>query len=89
MADSSVVDAVVHRNTHGFPLLVAASVLWAAAAAFTFTLMLPLNIRLARADSTSSPKQSLIDYQRWSARHLPRLLILAAALLCLLLASYA
>jgi len=84
-----IVDAVVHRNAPGFSLLAAASVLWVAAAAFTFALMLPLNIRLERTDSTSSPNQSLIDYQRWSARHLPRLLMLAAALLCLLLASYA
>jgi uncharacterized membrane protein len=84
-----IVQAVVHRHEPGFSLLVAASVLWAAAAAFTLTLMLPLNSRLARADSASSPKQSLLDYKRWSARHLPRLLVLAAALLCLLLASYA
>ena len=84
-----IVGAIVHRHESGFALLVAASVLWAAAAAFTFTRMLPLNSRLARADSTSSPKQSLLDYKRWSVRHLPRLLVLAAALLCLLLASYA
>ena len=42
-----IVEAVVHRNQPGFSLLVAASALWVAAAAFTFTLMLPLNIRLA------------------------------------------
>ena len=84
-----IVAAVVHHNEPGFSLLVAASVLWSAAAAFTLTLMLPLNSRLARADLTSSPKQSLLDFTRWSARHLPRLLVLAAALLCLLLASYA
>ena len=81
-----IVEAIVRRNEPGFSLLVAASALWVAAAAFTFTFMFSLNSRLARADSTSSPKQSLLDYQRWSARHLPRLLILAAALLCLLLA---
>jgi uncharacterized membrane protein len=84
-----IVEAVVHRNRPGFSLLVAASALWVAAAAFTLTLMLPLNSRLARADSTSSPKQSLLDYKRWSERHLPRVLVLAAALLCLLLAIYA
>jgi uncharacterized membrane protein len=84
-----IVQSVVHRNEPGFSLLVAASVLWAAAAAFTLTLTLPLNSRLARADSASSPKESLLDYKQWSARHLPRLLVLAAALLCLLLASYA
>ena len=84
-----IVQAVVHWHAPGFSLLVAASVLWAAAAAFTLTLMLPLNSRLARADSASSPKQSLLDYKLWSARHLPRLLLLAAALFCLLLASYA
>ena len=84
-----IVEAVVQRNQPGFSLLVAASVLWAAAAAFTLTLMLPLNNRLARADSTASPKESLLDYKQWSVRHVPRLLVLAAALLCLLLASYA
>lgn len=84
-----IVEAVVHRNEPGFSLLVAASALWVAAAAFTLTLMLPSNSRLARANSTSLPQQSLLDYKRWSARHLPRLLVLAAALLCLLLASYA
>jgi hypothetical protein len=36
-----------------------------------------------------APEQSLLDYKRWSMRHLPRLLVLAAALLCLLLANYA
>jgi uncharacterized membrane protein len=84
-----IVEAVVHRSEPGFALLVAASVLWAAAAAFTFAFMLPANNRLARADATSAPRESLLDYKRWSARHLPRLLVLAAALLCLLLASYA
>jgi hypothetical protein len=79
----------VHRNESGFSLVVAATALWIAAAALTFTFMFSLNSRLARADSTSSPQQSLLDYKRWSARHLPRLLVLAAALLCLLLASYA
>jgi uncharacterized membrane protein len=62
-----IAEAVVHRNLPGFSLLVAASVLWASAAAFTLTLMLPLNTRLARADAASSPKQSLLDYKRWSA----------------------
>ena len=84
-----IVEAIVHRNEPGFSLLVAASPLWVAAAAFTLTLMLPLNSRLARADSTSSPQQSLLDYKRWSVRHLPRLLMLAAALFCLMLASNA
>jgi hypothetical protein len=50
--------------------------------------MLSLNNRLARADSLSTPMQCLHDYKNWSARHLPRLLVLAAALLCLLLAGY-
>jgi uncharacterized membrane protein len=81
-----IVEAVVHRNEPDFSLLVAASALWVAA--FTLTVVLPLNSRLARADSTSSPEQSLLDYKRWSMRHLPRLLVLAAALLCLLLANY-
>ena len=84
-----IVEAVVHRNEPGFSLFVAACVLWVAAAAFTFMFMFSSNTRLARADSTSSPNQLLPDYQRWSARHLPRLLVLAAALFCLLLASYA
>ena len=84
-----IVEAIVQRHQPGFSLLVASSALWAAAAAFTLTLMLPLNNRLARASATSSPKQSLLDYRQWAVRHLPRLLVLAAALLCLLLASYA
>ena len=69
-----IVEAVVHRNEPRFSLFVAACVLWVAAAAITFTLMLSLNNRLARAESLSSPQQSLLDYERWSARHLPRLL---------------
>ena len=81
-----IVEVVVHRNEPGFSLFVAATALSVAAAAFTFTLMFSLNSRLARADSISSPKQSLLDYQQWSGRHLPRLLMLAAALLYLLLA---
>ena len=84
-----IVEVVVHRHEPGFSLFVAATALWIAAAVITFTLMFSMNSRLARADSIASPEQSLLDYKRWSARHLPRLLVLAAALLCLLLASYA
>ena len=83
-----IVEAVVHRNQPGFSLFVAATALWIAAAAFTFTFMFSANSRLARATSPSSPQQSLLDYKQWPARHLPRLLVLAAALLCFLLASY-
>src|SRR5271169_785575 len=51
-----IVEAVMHRNEPGFSLLVAASALWVAAAAFTLTLIQPLNSRLTRADgSTRSP----------------------------------
>jgi hypothetical protein len=70
-------------------VLVVATALWIAAAVFTFSFMFSLNSRLARADSMSSPKRSPIDYKHWSARHLPRPLILVAALLCLLLVNYA
>src|SRR5271166_2645732 len=71
-----IVEAVVHRNEPGFSLFAAASALWVAAAAFTFTFMFSANSRLAPADSTSSPQQSLLDYKQWSGRHLPRLLLL-------------
>jgi tryptophan-rich sensory protein len=42
-----IVEAVVHRNEPGFSVLVAASALWVAAAAFTFTFMFSLNSRLS------------------------------------------
>jgi uncharacterized membrane protein len=69
-----IVKVVVHRKMPGFSLLVATTALWIAAAVYTFSFMLSLNSRVALADSMSSPKQSLIDYKHWSARHLPRLL---------------
>ncbi len=83
-----IAEAVVHRNDPSFALLVAACILCVAAAVFTFTRMLPQNNRWARAASMSSPNESLLDYKHWATRHLPRLLVLIAALVCLLLASF-
>jgi hypothetical protein len=71
-----VVEAVIHRNARGFSLFVAATALWAAAVVLTFTLMFSQNSRRLRF---------LIE--KITARHLPRLLIQAVALLCLLLPS--
>jgi uncharacterized membrane protein len=85
-----VSEAVVRHNESGFYFLVAACILWIAAAAFTFLFMFSLNTRLARTDPNSSPKEPLLllDFKRWAARHRPRLAVLTAALLCLLLARH-
>ena len=83
-----VSEAVVRHNETGFYFLVAACILWIAAAAFTFLFMFSLNTRLARTDPNSSPKESLLDFKRWAARHRHRLVALIAALLCLLLAGH-
>jgi len=83
-----VSEAVVRHNETGFYLLAAACILWIAATAFTFTFMFSLNSRLARTDPNSSSKESLLDFKRWAARHRPRLAVLMAAFLCLLLAGH-
>jgi Na+/melibiose symporter-like transporter len=67
---------------------VEACILWIAAAAFTFLFMFSLNTRLARTQTNSSLKESLLDFKRWAARHAPRLVVLTAALLCFLLARH-
>jgi uncharacterized membrane protein len=60
-----VSEAVVRHNETGFYFLVAACILWIAAAAFTFIFMFPLNTRLARTDPNSSPKESHSTSSVW------------------------
>ena len=83
-----VSEAVIRHNEAGFYFLVAACILWIAAAAFTFLFMFSLNTGLARTRPNSSPKQALLDFKHWAARHRPRLVALTAALLCFLVARY-
>ncbi|MGA8598788.1 MAG: DUF1772 domain-containing protein [Bryobacteraceae bacterium] len=83
-----IVEAVLRRHESSFSLLVASCVLWVAAAVFTLTFMLPLNSRLARTDTSISSRQASTDYENWAKRHLPRLFVLMAALLCFLFAIY-
>ncbi len=83
-----IVETVLRRHESSFPLLVASCILWIAAAVFTLALMLPANNRLARGDTSISPSRVSADYENWAKRHVPRLLVLMAALLCFLFATY-
>ena len=83
-----ITNAVLRRHEPSLPFLIASCVLWAAAAAFTLILMLPLNTRLARLDANAPSKQAVSDYTYWAKRHLPRLCLLTAAFLSFLFANY-
>ncbi len=83
-----IVEAVLRRHDPDIPYLFASCFFWIAAAVVTFTLMLPLNTRLARTDPNAYSKQTVTDYSNWSKRHLPRLCLLGAAFLSFLLAIY-
>lgn len=80
-----IAEAVLHRRTFGESLLISASALWLAVIVLTLIFLVPINNRMMRLDAKSSAA-SLEEHSRWELLHRGRVAVLAASMVCFLLA---
>jgi uncharacterized membrane protein len=80
-----IAEAVLRRRSLGEPLLMGASVLWLAVIILTLIFLVPINNRMMRLGSESSDG-SLEEHRRWDLLHRGRVAVLAASMVCFLLA---
>ena len=81
-----IAEAVLRRHTDGLSLLTTASALWLAVIVLTLIFLVPINNRMMRLDSNSSTEASLQQHKTWDVLHRGRVAVLAASMVCFLLA---
>jgi hypothetical protein len=81
-----IVEAVLRRQAPGEPLLIAACAIWAAVIVHTLLFLVPINNRIARNEFAASPESFLREHKKWDMRHRLRVIALAVAMVCFLLA---
>lgn len=81
-----IAETIGHRHQLVFPLLAAASAIWAAVILFTVFFLVPINNRLARVDAAETPQRSQREHRQWDRLHRLRLAALAASMLIFLVA---
>jgi uncharacterized membrane protein len=81
-----IAEVVFRRHTAGISLLITASALWLAVILLTLVFLVPINNRMMRPDSNSSIEASLQQHKRWDLLHRGRVAVLAASMVCFLLA---
>ena len=82
-----IAETILHRHQPGFPLLLAASGLWAAVILATLLFLVPISNRLARPSSSASPEQILKSHHQWDTLHRLRIVALTAAMLLFLISQ--
>jgi uncharacterized membrane protein len=83
-----IAETILHRHQAAFPLLLAASGLWAAVILATILFLVPINNRLARPAPNTSPEQTLRSHHQWDTLHRLRIAALIAAMLLFLIAVF-
>jgi len=81
-------EAILRRHQPGTSLLIAASVVWAAAIVLSLTILVPINNRMMRLDASVFPDAARRAHQRWDFFHRIRVAALTAAMVCAVLAVY-
>ena len=79
-------EAILRRHGVGEHLLIAASTLWLAVIVLTLIFLVPINNRMMRLDESSSAQASLHEHNTWETLHRGRVAVLAASMVCFLLA---
>jgi uncharacterized membrane protein len=79
-------ETIVHRHGPGTPLLVTASVIWAAVMALTVCFLVPINTRMTKL-ADSIPEEMRRSHKRWDTLHRLRIVALALAMICFLLSG--
>ena len=81
-----IAEAIFRRGTSAMMLLTVASAMWAAVILLTILFLVPINNRLTRLDPDVPAESALKEHGRWDRMHRWRVVSLAAAMVCFLLA---
>ncbi len=81
-----IAETVLRRHSDGLSLLTTASALWLAVILLTLIFLVPINNRMMRLDARSSAEASLQQHKTWDLLHRGRVAVLAASMVCFLLA---
>lgn len=79
-----IAETIAVRRQPGVAFLAAAGVMWAVVIVLTLMLLMPINNRIAKMDSTTFTDSLRREHTRWDALHRWRVLAVSAAMICLL-----
>ena len=74
-----------HRHHEGYPLLIAASAIWATVILLSILVLVPTNNRMMGIDPASFTEAQQREHHRWTTLHHLRVLTLCAAMISFLL----
>jgi uncharacterized membrane protein len=81
-----IAEAVLRRNANVESLLIVSGALWLAVIVLTLIFLVPINNRMMRLDANSPAEVSLRQHRKWDLLHRGRVAVLAASMVCFLLA---
>jgi uncharacterized membrane protein len=81
-------ETVLLRHQPQFPLLGAATALWAAVIVLTLLFLVPINNRMAQLAPDAPVREALAEHKKWDALHRLRVAALTTALVLLLVALH-
>jgi uncharacterized membrane protein len=77
------IEAYLHRRSTGFPLLVAACILWLGTIIYTLLVLVPINNRIIVSGIVNG---DWTPHKKWDLLHRCRIALLIAAVVCMLAA---
>ena len=78
--------AVLRRQESGDPLLIAAIAIWAAVIIHTMLVLVPINNRMMKLDSSAFSTEQQREHKKWDNLHRIRVAALTASMICCLVA---
>ncbi|MGH9590005.1 MAG: anthrone oxygenase family protein [Terracidiphilus sp.] len=80
-----IAETTIVRQEPGMAFLVTASAIWAAVIVLTLMFLVPINNRIANADSGAFTDALRREHTKWDILHRGRVLALSVAMICMLL----
>lgn len=81
-----IAEAIVRRQGPAGSLRITASVIWTAVIIYTLLVLVPINNRMTRLDSYAFFPEAQREHKKWDILHRFRVVALAAAMVCFLVA---
>jgi uncharacterized membrane protein len=80
-----IAETITLRQHPGMAFLLTASLIWAVVIILTLMLLVPINNRIAKMDSTAFTDSLRREHTRWDLLHRWRVLALSVAMICMLI----
>jgi uncharacterized membrane protein len=81
-----IAETIIRRHEADDLLLIIASAVWAAVIILTIIFLVPINNRISQLDSLAFPADAQREHQKWDRLHRLRVVALAMAMVCCLVA---